>query len=93
MAQTYESVAFLDREEAQEAMKILKEKGEAAVLDYLRVGHAPGEGTLISAKDNPWKEHDYVHEVDNWVMFYNLDVPYIGLVCRVEDVSSYLAGL
>lgn len=83
MANTYESIAFLTREEAEEPVRILKEKGEAAALDYLKQFHEPGEGTLVSTRENPWKDHDNVYEEDEWVMFYNFDVPYIGLVAKI----------
>lgn len=84
MSYTYESIAFLNKEEAKDAMTILKGQGEAAVLKYLKQWYEPGEGTLISTRENPWKEHDYVYEDENWLLYYNLDVPYIGLVCRLD---------
>ena len=62
MANTYESIAFLTREEAQEPIKILEDQGEAAALEYLKQFHEPGEGTLVSTRENPWKDHDNVYE-------------------------------
>ena len=88
MAQTYESIAFLSKEEAHDTMRILREKGEAAALEHLKQWHEPGEGTLVSTRGNPWKTHDHVYEDGDWVMFYNFDVPYIGLVCRLEGLDS-----
>ena len=58
MANTYESIAFLTRDEAEEPIQILKEKGESAALDFLKQFHEPGEGTLVSTRENPWKDHD-----------------------------------
>lgn len=90
MSQTYESIAFLNKEEAHEAVEILNRQGESAVLDYLKRWYEPGEGTLISTRSNPWKEHDHVYEYEDWVMFYNLDVPYFGLVCRLGELPLEL---
>ena len=50
MANTYESIAFLTRDEAQEPIRILKEKGEAAALEFLQQFHEPGEGTLVCSR-------------------------------------------
>ena len=60
----------------------------AAVFDFLKQAYAPGEGTLVSSRDNPWKQHDHVYEKDDWVMYYNTDVPYFGLVARLRDIPS-----
>ena len=66
----------MTREEAEEPVRTLEEKGEAAAFDYLKQFHEPGEGILVSTRENPWKE-------DEWVMLYNFDVPYIGLVVKI----------
>lgn len=83
MTNTYESIAFLTRDEAEEPLRILKESGESNALEFLKQFHEPGEGTLVSTRKNPWKDHDNVYEEGAWVMFYNFDVPYIGLVVKV----------
>ena len=83
MTNTYESIAFLTRDEAEEPIRILKQNGEASALEYLKQFHEPGEGTFVSTRENPWKDHDNIYEKDGWVMFYKLDVPYIGLVTKV----------
>ena len=83
MTNTYESIAFLTRDEADEPIKILKQNGEAAALVFLKRLYEPGEGTLVSTRENPWKDHDNIYEEEGWIMFYNLEVPYIGLVAKV----------
>ncbi len=88
MAQTYESIAFLSKEEADDTIQILRDKGEAAALEHLKRWHEPGEGTLVSTQGNPWKAHDHVYQDGDWVMFYNFDVPYIGLVCRLGGLGA-----
>ncbi len=87
MYNTYESIAFLSKDEATEVMAILEEEGESAALRFLKRFYEPGEGTLVSTRDNPWKEHDHLFEEENWIMYYNFEVPYIGLVCRLQDLG------
>lgn len=84
MAGSYESIVLLNGDEAEKAIVLLKEKGEGAALEYLRQWHEPGEGTLVSSRDDPWKSGDSIYESGKYVMYYNLHVPYIGLVNRVE---------
>ena len=85
MAHTYESIAFVTHDDAAEAMQTLTSGGEAAVVEYLKQWYEPGEGTLVSTRKNPWKEHDHVYEDGDWVLYYNTQVPYFGLVCRLPD--------
>ena len=83
MTNTYESIAFLTRDEANEPIKILKQNGEAAALEFLKQLYESGESTLVSTRENPWKDHDNIYEEDDWMLFYSLDVPYTGLVTKV----------
>jgi len=50
MAQTYKSIASVTHEEAAKAKQTLSASGEAAVLEYLKQGYEPGEGTLVSTR-------------------------------------------
>lgn len=84
-AQTYKSIALVAHEEVDEAMQTLSASGEAAVLEYLKQWYEPGEGTLVSTRKNTWKEYDHVYEDGEWVIYYNTQVPYFGLVCRLPD--------
>lgn len=84
MANTWESVVFLERTEATEAMKVLDKQGESGALEYLKQWHRPGEGTLMSTQGNPWRKHQHLYEEGSWFLFYDLTVPYIGLVYKVE---------
>jgi hypothetical protein len=83
MSESYESIIFLRKSEAVEALKILKSGGESAALKHLRTFHRPGEGTLVSQRGNPWKDGDKVFREGKFILYYNLDEDYIGLVCRV----------
>jgi len=84
MAYTWESVVFLERAEAKEAMQVLDERGESGALEYLKQWHRPGEGTLMSTQGNPWLKHQHLYEEGSWFLFYDNTVPYIGLVYKVE---------
>ncbi len=64
-------------------MEILKRDGEHAALAYLKRLHAPGEGTLSSSEGDPWKETDHVYHEGKYVLYYDLEFPYVGLLCRV----------
>ena len=83
MGGTFESSVLLHGGEAEKAIVILKEKGEDAALEYLRQWHEPGEGTLVSSRDDPWKPTDQRFEQGSYVVYYDLHAPYIGLVNRV----------
>jgi len=83
MAGTYESIVRLNGDEAEKAIVLLKDQGEVAALEYLRRWHEPGEGTLVSSRDDPWSDGDSIYESGQFVMYYNLRKPYIGLVQRV----------
>lgn len=81
MSITYEAIVFLTDDDAAEPMRILREQGEQAALGYLKRWHQPGEGTLISTRNNPWKDEDSLFRDGEYVMYYNSTIPYIGLVC------------
>jgi len=84
MSITYESIILLRKDDAGEAIRILREEGERAALNYLRQWHQPGEGTLISTRSNPWQDGDLLFEDGDYVLYCNFDTPYIGLVCRAD---------
>lgn len=84
MANTWESVVFLERGDAKDAIEVLNERGESGVLEYLKQWHRPGEGTLVSTQGNPWCNHANLYEEGSWFLFYDLTVPYIGLVYKIE---------
>ena len=84
MSITYEGIVLLHGDQATEAMKALADDGQQAVLEYLKQWHEPGEGTLISTRSYPWKESDEIFKQGQYIMYYNLSEPYIGLVARLE---------
>ena len=80
----YESVVFLQGEEAAEPLRILNDEGEDAAIEYLKQWHQPGshEG---NEKIGAGTE-DNVYEKDGYVLVWNDRLGYIGL----EYDLSYL---
>ena len=84
MTDTYESIVLLHGQEATEAVRLLREQGVEAALEHLKQWHEPGEGTLVSTRDTPWRKDDEVLEEGRYILYLNESSPYIGLVCKVE---------
>lgn len=81
---TYQSVILLHDKDAKEILDLLEADGEQAALDRLKSLHPPGEGTLVSTHGTPWGDKDAIFKHNEYVMYYNYKVPYVGLVCRLE---------
>lgn len=84
MADTYESIVLLHGPEAQTAVNLLRAEGVEAALEHLKRWHEPGEGTLVSTRDTPWRQGDEVFESGRHVMYLDASAPYIGLVFKIE---------
>lgn len=73
----YESVVFLQGEEADEPLKILNDQGEDAALEYLKqwhdYGHHMGSDSLSHGSN------DGTYEKDGYHMSWNTGLDYIGL--------------
>ncbi len=80
----YESVALLHANEAEQAIAIMREQGESASLDYLMACYEPDESTLVNDRMPPWNAGDSLYENDEFVLYYNLSPPYIGLVRKLR---------
>jgi len=83
MTIAYESVIRLSGNQANDVIEMIKDKGEPATLEYLKRGFAPGDGTLGSRQWNPWKDTDQVYREGAYVLYYDLDAPYVGLLFQV----------
>jgi len=81
---SYQSVILLHDEDAKEILNVLEADGEKAAMERLISLQTPGEGTLVSTHDTPWGDKDAVFTHEEYVMYYNYRVPYVGLVCRLE---------
>jgi len=80
----YERVVFLERSEADEAFKILDDKGEDAVIEYLSQMHNPGEHGY---EDDPgFGRADNVYRGnDGYILSYNIGLGYIALAYDTEN--------
>lgn len=85
---SYESVVLLHAEEAQQAIAIMRERGESASLDHLMASYEPDESTLVDHRMPPWNDDDSLFENDEFVLYYNLSSPYIGLVRKLSSFSA-----
>ncbi len=72
----YRQIVFMQEHDADEAMNILDVQGEKAALEYL-LQWDQGEGEVRSTSSAGSRDHIYKH--GNYVMSYNLGLPYIGL--------------
>lgn len=85
---SYESVVLLHAEEADKAIAIMRERGKSASLEYLMAWDEPDESTLVDSRMPPWNEDDSLYENDEFVLYYNLDSSYIGLVRKLSRFSA-----
>ena len=85
---SYESVVLLHAEEAEQAIAIMRERGKSASLEYLMSYDEPDDSTLVDHRMPPWNADDSVFENDEFVLYYNLDSPYIGLVRKLSRFSA-----
>jgi len=79
----YYEIVFLQGEKAEEPLTILRDKGEEAALDYLKEFDR-GEEMDVNPEDAPWGDDDRVMEKDGYVMSWNTEFGYIGLVREVK---------
>ena len=85
---SYENVVLLHAEEAEQAIAIMREQGKSASLDYLMACYEPDESTLVDHRMPPWNADDSLFENDEFVLYYNLNSPYIGLVRKLSSFSA-----
>jgi hypothetical protein len=83
-ARKYYEIIFLQGEEADEPLKILKDKGEEEALEFLKQWDY-GKEMEHSPMEAPWGADDDNFESDEYVMSWNSRLGYIGLVRKVEE--------
>jgi hypothetical protein len=88
MKGSYENVVLLHAEEAKRAIAIMTEQGKSASLAHLLRSYEPDESTLVDHRTPPWNRDDDLYENDEFVLYYNLDAPYIGLVRKLTRSSA-----
>jgi hypothetical protein len=78
----YQDIVFLQNEEANEALNILKNKGQDSCMNFLSQWDY-GDSPYI--EDNPIGLSDTTYEKDNYIMHYNTSIEYIGLIKKVSN--------
>lgn len=79
----FQDVVFLQGDEAHEAMDILDENGEAALLEHLKQWDM-GDRNLTRA-ELPHGSEDHVYRAGDYVMAYNAPLGYCGLVRKLAE--------
>ena len=81
----YEEVIFLQDSNAEEVLAILENDSEQAALDYLKQWHYPGEHSI--RKDEKISRRDSIYRNEDYVMYYNTGLDYIGLLYTIRIPS------
>jgi hypothetical protein len=88
MKASYESVVLLHAEDAERVLAIMREQGKPASLVHLMSRYEPDESTLVDHRTPPWNVNDKLYEDEDFVLYYNLEAPYIGLVRKLTTSSA-----
>lgn len=73
----YEDVVFVQGEEADEPLEILRNQGQDAALEYLKQWHSPGQH--MGSQELGHGSSDQTYEKDGYIMAWNFPLNYIGL--------------
>ena len=73
----YERVVIMQNEDANEALQILDNQGEAAAINHLSQWHNPGEHE--TSEEPGFGGSDSVFESDGYILSYNERLGYIAL--------------
>lgn len=79
----YGDVIFIQGEEADEAIDILQNHGEDAVIKYLSQWDQGEYHTIYSHYDKTVGASDDIYETDQYVLTYNTRLNYIGLLTKL----------
>lgn len=73
----YLQIVFIQGEEANEPLDMIEEKGEEETLEYLKQWQTGDEDQVTTKEDRGL--YDRTYEKDDYVMFWNPHIGYIGL--------------
>ncbi len=82
----YEDVVFMQGEEADEALEILRTQGEEAALQHLMQWHQPGQH--MGSAELGHGSGDQTFEKDGHIMSWNFPLNYIGLQYNVSQMNE-----
>ncbi len=87
----FEDVVFMQGEEADEALEILRNQGEDAALEHLMQWHQPG--SHMGSAELGHGSNDQTFEKDGYIMSWSIPLNYIGLQYDLsglnEDEETY----
>ena len=75
----YENIIFIQGEEAGKIMDYIRKHGELKTLEKLKDDYWFKEGE-IKEGELPYGSSDNIFELDRFIMSYNFNIPYIGLI-------------
>ena len=87
MRYSYFNIVFLQNDyETKELFKILNEKGECSVIEYL--SQWDYSDIQIGSFDKPWGTSDTIYEKGSYVLSYNEPLGYIGLTRKRKGYNG-----
>lgn len=84
--QKFQEIVFIQGEEAEELLEILKSRGESAALQYL-VQWDYGEGDGDIHDENPAGSNDSTYSEGCYIISYSTTLGYIGL-CKIIEAKQ-----
>ncbi len=82
----YEDIIFLQGSTADKIIRQIQMNGVESVFDYLKESYNSGKHKII---DNITESNnDKIYKKDNFIMSYNQNMGYIGLVCEVINEKA-----
>jgi hypothetical protein len=85
----FQRIVFMQGDEAREALHLLETNGEQFALDHLKQWDYDENETETSL-ELPHGTADKIYRFENYVMSYNKQLDYIGLVrVAADDIASY----
>jgi len=82
----YEDVVFMQGEEADEPLEILRNQGEDAAMQYLMQWHSPGQH--MGSQELGHGSSDQTYEKDGYTMAWNFPLNYIGLQYELSGLDE-----
>ena len=93
-SERYEDVVFIQGDEAEEPLEILRNQGKMAALKYLTQWHSPGHH--MGRHELPFGTDDEIFRHGDYIMGWNSRIGYIGLVHDYGDlnegISDFISG-
>jgi hypothetical protein len=89
MNYNYYNIVFIQNDfEAEEPFQILNEKGEDALIEYLKQWDFGGESEhcMNGSVDKPWGSSDSIYRKGFYILSYNEQLGYVALTRKRKGV-------